>query len=756
MNPPTAADILRAESDLLLALKPILIASVSLLVAIVAFGIWRLCAGCPATAALKRCATLVGVVAFILLTDVAQALRPANAGLKPRATTEGAQSGNDLFQQALAKERAEGKVEEAIAIYARVVKEFTGDRPLAAKALLQLARCYEKLGRREARATYERIVREYADQAQPAADAGAWLAAGEAAGSKATVPTTRRVRAGGGNAEFWGDSVSPDGRFLSGTDWSTGDVAVKDLGSGVSRRLTAKGSWKDSPEFAEFSAISPDGSRIAYGWANKDGFYELRLIGSKGGQPRILYRNEEVSVLQPFEWSPDGSQILASFSRLDKTNQLVLVSSAEGSVRVLKTFDWRQPWKAAFSPDGRYVTYDFPPGEETLDRDLFLIAVDGSREVPIVTHRAHDFLLGWMPRSDRVLFASDRTGSTGAWTIRVDNGRPRGDAELAKPNIGHVLAMNFTRAGDYYYHVSTGLRDVYVAARDPATGSLIDALTPLKARSEEGKLAGVWSPDGGEMAYLLQSPVVRGGEGANMLAIHTVDTGRIQTLPLKMSYAQRLRWIPDGRALVVQGTDLKGRRGLFRIGVSTGDFEPIVYGPIVQYAVDPTGRRLFYMRGAGVVVRDLQSGQEAEVHRVASGTGAGLSLSPDGESLALKLNRSQDGGRPSVQILPAAGGEPRTLVTLPDVDPSTWRELTWSPDGRFVLFTKSHGELWQIPAAGGTPEKLAANLLFINSISIHPDGRRIAVSQGSAKYEIWVMENIAPPAQRRADAAPRQ
>ena len=34
-------------------------------------------------------------------------------------------------------------------------------------------------------------------------------------------------------------------------------------------------------------------------------------------------------------------------------------------------------------------------------------------------------------------------------------------------------------------------------------------------------------------------------------------------IPLKMSYASGVRWMPDGRALIVRGTDLKGRRGLF-------------------------------------------------------------------------------------------------------------------------------------------------------------------------------------------------
>ncbi len=75
------------------------------------------------------------------------------------------EKGRDLFQRALVKERAEGKLEEAVQLYQRVIREFGSDRALAAKAWLQTGRCYEKLGRPEARKVYERVLRDYRDQA---------------------------------------------------------------------------------------------------------------------------------------------------------------------------------------------------------------------------------------------------------------------------------------------------------------------------------------------------------------------------------------------------------------------------------------------------------------------------------------------------------------------------------------------------------------------------------------------------------------
>lgn len=61
-----------------------------------------------------------------------------------------AQSGYDLFQKALATERADGNLREAIQMAERLVKQFGSDRALVARALVRIADCQEKLGQRDA------------------------------------------------------------------------------------------------------------------------------------------------------------------------------------------------------------------------------------------------------------------------------------------------------------------------------------------------------------------------------------------------------------------------------------------------------------------------------------------------------------------------------------------------------------------------------------------------------------------------------
>src|SRR5579859_721474 len=109
-----------------------------------------------------------------------------------------AQSGYDLFQKALVKERAEGDLKGAIPMFQRVVSEAGANRELAAKALVEMGGCYEKLGQGEAQKAYERVLRDYPDQSAEASEARARLAALEHGGTHGTELVTRRIWAGAG------------------------------------------------------------------------------------------------------------------------------------------------------------------------------------------------------------------------------------------------------------------------------------------------------------------------------------------------------------------------------------------------------------------------------------------------------------------------------------------------------------------------------------------------------------------------------
>ena len=297
-------------------------------------------------------------------------------------------------------------------------------------------------------------------------------------------------------------------------------------------------------------------------------------------------------------------------------------------MRVLKTLDWRAPIGASFSPDGRYIAYDFPPQEDSPKRDIFLLAADGSQETPLIEHPANDLFPFWAPDGKRILFSSDRTGSLGAWLIQVADGKPLGSPEFVKADLGQD-PLGFTRNGAFYYGLTNSVNDVYTATLDLATGTLLSSPTKVSRRETTRDLglnfAPDWSPDGQYQAYFSQ----RGRRRVDplMIVIHSVDTDEVRDLLPQLPYIQEYRGLrssPHGQSLLVSGGDNKGRYGFYRIDAQTGEATPVVQSDlhIRSYAhpkLSPDGRAIFYHRRESItnkysiVVRNLESGEEREL-----------------------------------------------------------------------------------------------------------------------------------------------
>ena len=153
---------------------------------------------------------------------------------------------------------------------------------------------------------------------------------------------TRRVWAGPG-VDLSG-SPSPDGALLSHTDWTTGDLALRNLATGESRHLTNKGPWSESEAMTLSSVISRDGQQVAYMWVPGGTRWETRVIGIDGAGERVVVHGPG----QPYDWSPDGRDILVSLVDTTGGNRLGLVS-AEGG----RSAAWRRSETAEVLPERR-------------------------------------------------------------------------------------------------------------------------------------------------------------------------------------------------------------------------------------------------------------------------------------------------------------------------------------------------------------------------------------------------------------------
>lgn len=382
--------------------------------------------------------------------------------------------------------------------------------------------------------------------------------------------TIRKVSAGSGS------SVSPDGRYVTFTDEH--NLAVRDLFTGKTRRLTEKGSI-ETRFFADHSVFSPDGKQIAYEWFNENKTWDLRLIGLDGSGPRVLAHRDNGDDIYPCGWSPDGKRILEGFLRMagpgSLTGEIAFVSVADGTVKVIKPA--HETYGSTImgmnlSPDGRYIAYHAAAAGCSKQNDLFLLSSDGSRDAPLFEHPANDRSPVWTPDGKRILFISDRAGSPGFWMIDVVDGKSRGEPRLVKADIGDIdKGLGFTRQGTHYYALSVSMGDIYVSDLNPATGK-IQGKPEVLANRYARKLEPAWSPDGQHLAFFRRTGPDSWAPGWRTVFIRNNQTGEERELANNLILYGWARWFPDGRSLLVSGSQ-EGDRGInfYRVDVKTGE-----------------------------------------------------------------------------------------------------------------------------------------------------------------------------------------
>lgn len=557
---------------------------------------------------------------------------------------------------------------------------------------------------------------------------------------------------------------SPDGKYMSYTDWDSGNLAIRDLEAETSRLVTNDGTWEQPAQFTEASKWSPDGKHLAYSWNAGRSAYELRILAVDAPKPRVLIREEgDGAWVEPQDWSPDGRHILARFSTGPVSRQLALIPVEGGSPRVVKTFDSGSisSGVARFSPDGSYIVYDRSPGKVAA-LDLFVLDVSSGRETTLVQHPADDCVFGWSPDGKWVLFLSDRAGTLDYWAVRVADGKPAGTPIRVKRSVGRVAPLGFARDGSFFYADVKVARDVYSARIDFEHGKVVAPAEKAVVRFEGSNMNPRYSPDGKSLAYISRRgsmvfPTARG----NALCIQSLDSGGERVF---MDEFARLgvravagpRWSPDSRSIVVAGLWVAGARsGLYLVSLDTGDVKPVVELPagvrVSGHEWSHQGQHLFYLKEdtnqklSLLVELDLRTGEEREVNRWPEDEGpAGIAASPDGEWLAI-FTRNQR----RLSVIPSGGGTVREVHSF---EQGYYTNPEWAPDGKHILIGEikppgATGTLYRVPVEGGQPQEIVLQKRFWDRLSVHPDGQQIAFAT-SVNYDtdvdIWVMQNFLP------------
>lgn len=401
-------------------------------------------------------------------------------------------------------------------------------------------------------------------------------------------------------------AVSADGRFLPYRNTSA-QLMLYNTETGQSQ-VVLREPENVRRNFLNFIA-SPDGSRIAYMLESADGGGELRVLKSDGTGEKVLFANPKYTYYNPRSWSHDGRWIGAVLWEADGFQNVAVIDAQTGSQKVLYRND-TPPANAQISPDARYVAFN----EKS---NVYAVAVAGGAPIEMAGGPARETLVGWAP-DGRLVFSSDRSGTTDLWAVAFRDGVVQGEPEMLWKEMS-MTPLGITKSGDLYFSRGNLQNDLYTA--ELSNGKFVKAPALLPRTRFQGKNHSPdYSPDGKTLAYV--SPGEDGGGQA--IRLRTLTTGDEREIVLNMIRVNQLRWYRDGKALLVQGGH-NGKLGFFRVlndGRTVAEPNLILEVAQPHLASNPTfsvdGGSLYYdlvegTNQAAVVRVDLETGSVTRV-----------------------------------------------------------------------------------------------------------------------------------------------
>jgi Tol biopolymer transport system component len=539
---------------------------------------------------------------------------------------------------------------------------------------------------------------------------------------------------GVGKARFpWGAyegaALSPDGKYFAGATTSF-ELVVIDTSTGEQRKLAENCFW------ATRVVWSADGSEIAYLSRRGDWHTDARrqpssllALSVKTGKTRVLMEDPP-RLLE--DWSPDGRLVLAShvMINLESKERTVLANQAGGS------------FSSRFSPKGDWVSYVTEEGDRAI---LHLQKIDGTSQVQYKDFPGDISRPLWSPDGTYVVFTGTQEGldrqHKDLWALRVEGGRFIGVPVPVIPNVEQMHFFNWSQNGQLAYRTGFELGGIYTLPVDARTGK---ASGPPRQLMLGGNQC-CWSPDGKQIALWQKG-------GFLFLSAHNGEKTRDLSVPGMEDTASGMSWSPDGKLIACSGRDKQKRSGVFLITAETGDVRLVV--PLEKWANSltwsPDGKTIAYGYDRAVYVVNIEDGKP---RRIASPAGKDKEemfnrpvFAPDGGSVAYAYLKGPNCDTTLATTLD--GKETKEICHVKDPK-LNMRVFSWSPDGRYIVFTPATEKIWCAPTDGGEPFLMAdiselGETVFAWWPEWSPKGDAISFAVRREEYQYWVMENFLP------------
>lgn len=260
-----------------------------------------------------------------------------------------------------------------------------------------------------------------------------------------------------------------------------------------------------------------------------------------------------------------------------------------------------------------------------------------------------------------------------------------------------------------------------------------------------------FSPDGTRLAYTWGGPE----DGPYQIYVQSVGSQSAQPLTSGTSFNVRPAWSPDGKQIAYvelgQG-DAKHIRTLALNDGKSREIAAIEGGSVwlceqPRVSWSPSGGELLSVaapqanQACGVVRIDVRTGAVRFVTQPSTGVLADIepAFSPDGREIAFIRESSASIG--DIFIVPAGGGTPRQVT----FDRREIRGFTWAADGKsLIVCSRRNGDflnLWRVSVDSRSATPLTEGPVSLGFPSISKKGDRIAYTAYLDDVNIWRMAN---------------
>ena len=233
-----------------------------------------------------------------------------------------------------------------------------------------------------------------------------------------------------------------------------------------------------------------------------------------------------------------------------------------------------------------------------------------------------------------------------------------------------------------------------------------------------------WSPDGKKILYTAFAYHTRAKTRNADLFNYELATGKRWLLSYRKGVNSGGTYLPDGRAILLTLTEGKGKSDIFRMTLDGKSITPLTRGPgsamNVEPAVSPDGKTIFFSsdRAGQPMIYSMGidgelGGNKATRLTLAGRYNSSPAVSPDGKKIAFA---SFDKGHFDLFVMNVDKTALRRLTSAKRSD-GTWannENPSWSPDGRYILFTSDRdsssklkrNQIYLIAADGSNERRL--------------------------------------------------